>query len=69
MFIFLFNRHGILAGTRSKMTSKMVDYSSRDSPYISDEQHGHEKYPKIADTLGILKAEIRIWKEDNDKII
>lgn len=49
--------HGMFVGSRgSKMTSKMVDYISRDSPYKSDEQHGDEYPPHIADILRSLKA-------------
>ena len=51
------------------MTSKMVDYSSRDSPYRSYEQHGEGYSPDITDTLRNLKSEIRSCKEDNDLII
>ncbi len=51
------------------MTRKMVDYSSRDSPYRSDEQHGDEYSFDIVDTLRSLKATIISFKVDNDEII
>ena len=51
------------------MTSKMVDYRSRDSPYGLDEQHGVGNSYDLVETLRSLKAEIRSCKEDNDKII
>ena len=51
------------------MTRKMVDYSSRDSPYRSNEKNGDEYSPHIADTLRSLMAEIRSCKADNDRII
>ena len=47
----------------------MVDYSSYDSPYRSDEQHRDACSPGIAYTLRSLKAEIKSCKVDNDKII
>lgn len=47
----------------------MVDYKSHDSPYMSVEKQGDEYSPHIADTLRILKVEIRSCKEDNDRII
>jgi len=53
----------------SNMTRKMVDYSSQDSPYILDENHGDGYSLDIVDTLRSLKAGIRICKEDNDKMI
>jgi len=59
----------MLARRRSKMTSKMVDYSSQDYPYRSDEQHGDGYSPDIADTLRSLKAEIRSCKADDEKNI
>ena len=58
-----------LAGIISKMTSNMVDYSSRDSPYGSYEHHGVGNSSDLVDTLRSLKVEIKICKEDNDKII
>jgi len=51
------------------MTRKMVDYSSWDSLYRSNEKHKEEYSPDIADILRILKAEIKSCKEDNDMII
>lgn len=48
------------------MTSNMVDYNSRDSPYRSYEKHGEGYSLDIVDTQGNLKEEIRICKEDND---
>ena len=56
-------------GRISKMTSKMVDYSSRDSPYVSDEQCGVGYSTDLAETLRSLKEEIRSCKADNDQII
>lgn len=51
------------------MNRKMVDYSSRDSRYRSDE-HPKDGYSlDIKDTLRILNEEIRSCKEDNDRII
>ena len=47
----------------------MVDSSSRDSPYILDEQHGDEYSPDITDTLRSLKAKIKSYKADNENII
>ena len=47
----------------------MLDYNSRDTPYGSDEQHVVGKSSDIVDTLRRLKVGIRIFKEDNDKII
>ena len=47
----------------------MVDYSSRDSPYRSNEKHGDQYSPHIADTLRSLKEEIRSFKVDKNKII
>ena len=47
----------------------MGDYSSHDSPYILDEQHGDEYSPDIAVMMISLKAEIRSCKAENDKII
>lgn len=52
-----------------KTTSKMVDYSSRESPCRLDEQHGDGYSPDMADTLRSLKEEIQSCKEDNDIII
>ena len=51
------------------MNRKMVDYSSRDSPYRSYEQHGDEYYPDMEDTLRSLKVEIKSCKANNDKLI
>lgn len=51
------------------MTSKMINYSSRDSSYRLDEKHGDGYSPDIANTLRSLEAEIRSCKEDNDTII
>ena len=53
----------------SKMTSKMVDYSSWDSPYVLDEQRGVGHSSDLENMLKILKEEIRICKADNDIII
>jgi len=49
------------------MIRKMVDY--KDSPYESHEQCGVGHSSDIADTLRILKEQIRSCKEDNDKIM
>ena len=46
----------------SRMTTKMVDYSSRDFPYKSTGQKGEEYSPGIADTLGSLSAENKVAK-------
>jgi len=54
---------------RPNITSRMVGYSSRDPPYKSDEQQGHEYSPHIAYTLRRLKAEFRNYKVDNSKLI
>lgn len=51
------------------MTSKMVDYSSRDSPYRSDEQPRDEYALDITETLRILKEKIRSCKVGSDRII
>ena len=53
----------------SKMTRKMLDYSSRDSPYKSVGKQGDECSPNIADTLRSLRENIRSHKVDNDKFI
>ena len=58
-----------LTGIISKMTSKMVDYSSRDSPYGSNEKRGVGNSSDLVDTLRSIKEEIRICKVDNVKII
>ena len=58
-----------LAGRISKMTRKMVDYNSRDSPYGSDEKCGVRNSSNLADTLRSLKEELRSCKEDNDIIM
>lgn len=54
---------------RLEMTSIMVDYSSRDSPYRSNEQPRDEYSLDIADTFIILKEKYRSCKVDNDRII
>ena len=51
------------------MTRKMVDYSSRDTPYKSDGKHSDGYSLDIADTLRSLKVMIRSCKVDNDMII
>ena len=51
------------------MTTKMVNYNLRDSPYKSKDQHGDEYSPDIVDTLRSLKEKITSFKVDNDKII
>lgn len=51
------------------MTRKMVDYSSRDSPYRFLRQQGEEYSLGIAKTFRSLRAEIRSYKEDNDKLV
>lgn len=58
-----------LAGRITKMTSKMVDYSSLDSPYGLDEQCGVGISSDLADTLRSLNVEIRSCKANNDIII
>jgi len=47
----------------------MVDYSSRDSPYILEDKPRDEYSPNITNILRNLKAEIGSRKENNDKII
>ena len=49
------------------MNRKMVDYI--DSLYESYEQHGVGHSYELADTMIILKEEIRSCKEDNEKIM
>lgn len=56
-------------GRISKMTRKMVYYSSQDSPYGSDEQHGVGNSTKLIDKSRSLKEEIRSCKVDNDRIM
>ena len=51
-----------LAGRISKMTRKMVDYNSRDSPYGSDEKRGVGDSSDLEDKLRSLKEKIRICK-------
>lgn len=51
------------------MTSKMVEYNSRDSPYGSNEQCGGQNSSDLVDTLRSLKEKIRSCKENNDRII
>jgi len=60
----------MLAGSRrAEMTSKMVDYSSRDSSYRSNEQQRDDYSPNITYTLRSLNAEMRSCKVDNGRII
>jgi len=47
----------------------MVESSSRDSPYRSDDERGVGNTFDLANTLRILKVEIRSCKADNDIII
>ena len=62
--------HGTLVGGReSKMTRKVVDYNSRDSPYILVGQQGDEYSLTIANTLRSLRAEIKSCKVDNDRLV
>lgn len=49
------------------MASKMID--QKDSPCESKEPYGIGNSSDLADTLIILKEEIRICKEDNDRIM
>jgi len=51
------------------MTCKMVDYSSRDFPHRSNEQHGDEYSPDIEYTLRSLKVETRSCKAYNNMIV
>lgn len=51
------------------MTSRMVDYSSRDYPYGSDEKLGVMNSFELVDTLRSLKVEIGSCKANNDIII
>jgi len=69
MLCFGFNLHGVLAGKRSNMTSKTVDYSSQDSPYGSDEKCGVGHSFELVNTLRSLKEELRSCKADNDIIM
>jgi len=47
----------------------MVDYSSWDLSYISVGHQGDEYSLGIVDTLRSLRAQIKICKEDNDKLV
>jgi len=47
----------------------MVEYSSRDSPYILDEKHGDEYSPHKENSLRSLKVEKRSCKANNNRII
>ena len=69
MLCFGFSCNGVLTGKRSKMTSKMVCYSSQDFPYGSNEQRGVGYSYDLVDTLRSLKAKIRSCKADNDRIV
>lgn len=51
------------------MTTKMIDYSSHDSPYRSVGPQVEEYYRGIVDTLRILRAEIISCKLDNDMLV
>jgi len=51
------------------MTSKMVDYSSCDSPCRLIWQHGDGYSPDIVDTLRSLRENIRSCKVDNDRLV
>ena len=51
------------------MTNNMVDYSSRDSPYGSNEQCGVGNSSNLENTLRSLMKKIRSCKEDNDKVM
>lgn len=51
------------------MIRKMVDYSSRDSPYKFVRQQGEEYSTDIEDTLRSLRAEIISCKVDNDRLV
>ena len=51
------------------MTRKMVDYNSRDTPYISVGQLGDGYSPSVVDTLRSLREEIISCKEDNDRLV
>lgn len=62
--------HGILAGIRElKMTSKMVDYNSRDTSYRLIGKEGEEYSLGIVDTLRRLRVDIRSSKVDNDRLV
>ena len=61
--------HGMFARIILEITSKMVDYSSRDSPYRSYEQPRKGYSPNIEDTLRSLKKEMLSYKVDKDIII
>lgn len=51
------------------MMRKMVDYSSRDSSYISVRQQGDEYSLGIVETLRSLREEIKSYKEDNKMLV
>jgi len=56
LFVIWFSWHKMCYKKEIKMISKMVNYSSRDSPYESDEQHGVGNSSDREDTLRSLKA-------------
>ena len=51
------------------MKKKMVSYNSRDTSYILVGQQEEEYSHGIVDTSRSLRAEIKIFKEDNDKLV
>lgn len=53
---------------KAKMTRKMADYSSRDTPYRSVGQQGGDNSLGIAGTLRSLRVEIRSCNVDNDRL-
>jgi len=64
---------------KSEMKSRMVEYSSHESPYMIYvnstkwdrlvEKHEEDYSPNIANKLRSFKVEIRSYKEDNNKLI
>ena len=54
---------------RLDMMGRMVDYNSRDSPYILVGQQGDGYSPNIADALRILREDNRSHEAKNDKLI
>lgn len=69
MFIFCYLIQYVCKKQKINVTSKMLEYISRDSPYRSDEQHCDDYSLDIANTLRSLKAQNISFKEDNDRII
>lgn len=51
------------------MTRSMVDYSSLDSPYGSNDEHGVGNSFDLANALIKMKEELRSCKEYNERIM